>query len=280
MTGSEENRVLRIEGLTASVGGIDILHGIDLEVRPGEVHALMGPNGSGKLTLAHVLMGRSGYEVTGGSVTLDGVDLLSLPTWERARAGLFLALQHPTEVPGVSLESVVAEAARADGRSTDGTYEDLVAEAARIGFDERFLARALNVDLSGGEKKRNETLMLGSLRRRYAVLDEIDSGLDVDALAAVARRIQEATEEDGLGVLAITHFGRFLEVLEPDRVHVLARGRIQVVGGPELAERLEAEGYTGVLAEAGASVGLPTGVTHPDGHEAGFGEDPFADPLA
>jgi Fe-S cluster assembly ATP-binding protein len=271
--------VLRIEGLRASVGGIDILHGIDLEIRPGEVHAIMGPNGSGKSTLAHVLMGRPGYEVTGGSVTLDGVDLLALPTWERARAGLFLALQHPTEVPGVSLESVVAEAARADGRSTEGIYELLVTEAARIGFDERFLARALNVDLSGGEKKRNETLMLSSLKRRYAVLDEIDSGLDVDALAAVARRIQAATEEDGLGVLAITHFGRFLEVLEPDRVHVLARGRIQVVGGPELAERLEAEGYVGVLAEAGESVGLPTGVTHPEDHEAGFGEDPFADPL-
>mgnify|MGYP001069214210 FL=1 len=279
MTGSEGNSVLRIEGLTASVGGIDILHGIDLEIRPGEVHAIMGPNGSGKSTLAHVLMGRPGYEVTGGSVTLDGVDLLALPTWERARAGLFLALQHPTEVPGVSLESVVAEAARADGRSTEGIYELLVTEAARIGFDERFLARALNVDLSGGEKKRNETLMLCSLKRRYAVLDEIDSGLDVDALAAVARRIQAATEEDGLGVLAITHFGRFLEVLEPDRVHVLARGRIQVVGGPELAERLEAEGYVGVLADAGESVGLPTGVTHPEDHEAGFGEDPFADPL-
>jgi len=279
MTGSEGNRVLRIEGLTAGVGGMDILHGIDMEIRPGEVHALMGPNGSGKSTLAHVLMGRHGYEVTGGSVTLDGVDLLSLPTWERARAGLFLALQHPTEVPGVSLESVVAEAARADGRSTEGIYELLVTEAARIGFDERFLARALNVDLSGGEKKRNETLMLSSLKRRYAVLDEIDSGLDVDALAAVARRIQAATEEDGLGVLAITHFGRFLEVLEPDRVHVLARGRIQVVGGPELAERLEAEGYVGVLAEAGESVALPTGVTHPEDHEAGFGEDPFADPL-
>ena len=279
MTGSEGNSVLRIEGLTASVGGIDILHGIDLEIRPGEVHAIMGPNGSGKSTLAHVLMGRHGYEVTGGSVTLDGVDLLALPTWERARAGLFLALQHPTEVPGVSLESVVAEAARADGRSTEGIYELLVTEAARIGFDERFLARALNVDLSGGEKKRNETLMLSSLKRRYAVLDEIDSGLDVDALAAVARRIQAATEEDGLGVLAITHFGRFLEVLEPDRVHVLARGRIQIVGGPELAERLEAEGYVGVLAEAGESVALPTGVTHPEDHEAGFGEDPFADPL-
>ena len=279
MTGSEGNSVLRIEGLTASVGGIDILHGIDLEIRPGEVHAIMGPNGSGKSTLAHVLMGRHGYEVTGGSVTLDGVDLLALPTWERARAGLFLALQPPTEVPGVSLESVVAEAARADGRSTEGIYELLVTEAARIGFDERFLARALNVDLSGGEKKRNETLMLSSLKRRYAVLDEIDSGLDVDALAAVARRIQAATEEDGLGVLAITHFGRFLEVLEPDRVHVLARGRIQVVGGPELAERLEAEGYVRVLAEAGESVALPTGVTHPEDHEAGFGEDPFADPL-
>jgi Fe-S cluster assembly ATP-binding protein len=279
MTGSEGNSVLRIEGLRASVGGIDILHGIDLEIRPGEVHAIMGPNGSGKSTLAHVLMGRHGYEVTGGSVTLDGVDLLALPTWERARAGLFLALQHPTEVPGVSLESVVAEAARADGRSTEGIYELLVTEAARIGFDERFLARALNVDLSGGEKKRNETLMLSSLKRRYAVLDEIDSGLDVDALAAVARRIQAATEEDGLGVLAITHFGRFLEVLEPDRVHVLARGRIQIVGGPELAERLEAEGYVGVLAEAGESVALPTGVTHPEDHEAGFGEDPFADPL-
>jgi Fe-S cluster assembly ATP-binding protein len=220
-------------------------------------------------------MGRPGYEVTGGSVALDGVDLLPLPTWERARAGLFLALQHPTEVPGVSLESVVTEAARADGRSTDGIYEVLVTEAARIGFDERFLTRALNVDLSGGEKKRNETLMLSSLRRRYAVLDEIDSGLDVDALAAVARRIQNATEEDGLGVLAITHFGRFLEVLEPDRVHVLARGRIHTSGGPELAERLEAEGYAGVLGAAGTPVELP----RLGSHEAGFGEDPFADPL-
>ncbi len=275
MTGTEVERVLRIGGLAASVGGTDILHGVDLEVRPGEVHAVMGPNGSGKSTLAHVLMGRPGYEVTGGSVTLDGVDLLPLPTWERARAGLFLALQHPTEVPGVSLESVVTEAARADGRSTDGIYEVLVTEAARIGFDERFLTRALNVDLSGGEKKRNETLMLSSLGRRYAVLDEIDSGLDVDALAAVASRIQNATEEDGLGVLVITHFGRFLEVLEPDRVHVLARGRIQTSGGPELAERLEAEGYAGVLGAAGTPVELP----HLGSHEAGFGEDPFADPL-
>ena len=273
-------RVLRIEGLMARVGDADILHGIDLEIRPGEVHAVMGPNGSGKSTLSHVIMGRPGYEVTGGSVTLDGVDLLALPTWQRARAGLFIALQHPTEVPGVSLESVVAEATRTDGRAAEGIHDALVAEAARIGFDERFVSRPMNVDLSGGEKKRNEMLMLGALQPQYAVLDEIDSGLDVDALAAVSRRIQEATEEDGLGVLAITHFSRLLEVLEPYRVHVLAAGRIQAAGGPEMAERLEAEGYAGVLAEAGASVGLPTGVSHLDGPDAGFGEDPFADPLA
>ena len=273
-------RVLRIEGLMARVGDTDILHGIDLEIRPGEVHAVMGPNGSGKSTLSHVIMGRPGYEVTGGSVTLDGVDLLALPTWQRARAGLFLALQHPTEVPGVSLESVVAEATRTDGRAAEGIHDALVAEAARIGFDERFVSRPMNVDLSGGEKKRNEMLMLGALQPQYAVLDEIDSGLDVDALAAVSRRIQAATEEDGLGGLAITHFSRLLEVLEPDRVHVLAAGRIQAAGGPEMAERLEAEGYAGVLAEAGASVGRPTGVSHLDGPDAGFGEDPFADPLA
>ncbi len=279
MNGPAE-RVLRIEGLMARVGGTDILHGIDLEIRPGEVHAVMGPNGSGKSTLSHVLMGRPGYQVTGGSVTLDGVDLLALPTWQRARAGLFLALQHPTEVPGVSLESVVAEATRTDSRVAEGIHDALVAEAARIGFDERFVSRPVNVDLSGGEKKRNEMLMLGALQPRYAVLDEIDSGLDVDALAAVSRRLQEATEEDDLGVLAITHFSRLLEVLEPDRVHVLAAGRIQAAGGPEMAERLEDEGYAGVLAEAGASLGLPGGVSHPDGPDAGFGEDPFADPLA
>ena len=179
-------------------------------------------------------------------------------------------------MPGVSLESVVTESARAAGRSTEGVNEVLVAEAIRIGFDDRFLARPVNVDLSGGEKKRNEALMMGALRPKYAVLDEIDSGLDVDALAAVSRRIQEATEEDGLGVLAITHFSRLLEVLEPDRVHVLARGRIHTSGGPELAEQLEAEGYVGVLGEAGTPVDLPLGITH----QAGFGDDPFADSLA
>ena len=273
MTGE---RVLRIEGLWASVGGIGILQGIDLEVRPGEVHAVMGPNGSGKSTLSHVLMGRPGYEVTAGSVTLDGVDLLVLAPWERAQAGLFLCLQHPTEVPGVSLEALLVEAARAGGRDPDAVRDALVAEAGRLGIDERLLDRPLNVDLSGGEKKRNEALQLGVLGARYAVLDEIDSGLDVDALVTVSRRIQEATDEDNLGVLAITHFARLLEVLEPDRVHVRAHGSIRASGGPELAEQLEAEGYAGVLGDAAVDepetlVGLP--------HTADFGEDPFADPL-
>jgi Fe-S cluster assembly ATP-binding protein len=233
---------LVIEDLRAGIPGREILQGLSLTVRSGEVHAVMGPNGSGKSTLAHVLMGRPGYEVLGGSVTLDGVDLLALPTWQRARAGLFLAMQHPIEVPGVSLvESLTA--ARPDDRDGADVGERLRAEAARIGFDERFLDRPLNVDLSGGERKRNETLQLGVLRPLFAVLDEIDSGLDVDALAGVARRVQEATTEWGLGVLAITHFRRLLDVLEPDVVHVLAGGRVVATGGSELAETVDRTGY-------------------------------------
>ncbi|MDP6280753.1 MAG: Fe-S cluster assembly ATPase SufC [Acidimicrobiales bacterium] len=265
-------RVLRIEGLCARVGDTHILGGIDLEVRAGEVHAIMGPNGSGKSTLSHVLMGRSGYEVTAGSVTLDGTDLLGLAPWERAQAGLFLALQHPTEVPGVSLESMLVEAAVAGGRDPVGIRESLVVEAERIGFDEKFLDRPVNVDLSGGEKKRNEALQMSVIRPRYAVLDEIDSGLDVDALSAVARRVEDSTNETGLGVLVITHFSRLLEVLQPDRVHVLSHGRIHASGGPELAERLEAEGYTGILGEAADAPEVAV--------ELSLGPDPFADPLA
>ncbi len=231
-----------IEDLRAGIPGREILKGLSLTVRSGEVHAVMGPNGSGKSTLAHVLMGRPGYEVLGGTVTLDGVDLLALPTWQRARAGLFLAMQHPIEVPGVSLvESLTA--ARPVGGADDGVGERLHAEAARIGFDERFLDRPLNVDLSGGERKRNETLQLGVLRPKFAVLDEIDSGLDVDALADVGRRVQEATGEWGLGVLAITHFRRLLDVLHADVVHVLADGRVVATGGSELAETVDRTGY-------------------------------------
>lgn len=240
--------MLRVEGLCARVGTVEILNGIDLEIRPGEVHAVMGPNGSGKSTLAHVLMGRPGYQVTGGQVTLDGVDLLGLEPWERAQAGLFLALQQPTEVPGVSLVAVATEAARAAGRTIDTVPAVLAAEAQRIGIEPRFLERSLNVDLSGGEKKRNEILQLSVLAPRYAVLDEIDSGLDIDALALVAARVKEATDQDDLGVLAITHFSRLLDVLKPDRVHVLDDGRIRVSGGPELVVRLEAEGYRDLVA--------------------------------
>ena len=233
-----------IEDLRAGIPGREILRGVSLTVRSGEVHAVMGPNGSGKSTLAHVLMGRPGYEVLGGSVTLDGVDLLGLPTWQRARAGLFLAMQHPIEVPGVSLVESLTAARPVDGPDGGaGVGERLRTEAARIGFDERFLDRPLNVDLSGGERKRNETLQLGVLRPGFAVLDEIDSGLDVDALADVGRRVQEATGEWGLGVLAITHFRRLLDVLPPDVVHVLSDGRVVATGGSELAETVDRTGY-------------------------------------
>ncbi len=236
---------LVIEDLRAGIPGREILQGLSLTVRSGEVHAVMGPNGSGKSTLAHVLMGRPGYEVLGGSVTLDGIDLLALPTWQRARAGLFLAMQHPIEVPGVSLiESLTAARQTVPGAGPPPDLsERLHTEAARIGFDVRFLDRPLNVDLSGGERKRNETLQLGVLRPRFAVLDEIDSGLDVDALADVGRRVQEATTEWGLGVLAITHFRRLLDVLHPDVVHVLSGGRVVATGGSELAEIVDRTGY-------------------------------------
>ena len=257
---------LVIEGLVAGVDGREILRGIDLVVRSGEVHVVMGPNGSGKSTLSHVLMGKPGYEVHAGRVTLDGVDLLSLPTWERAQAGLFLAMQYPIEVPGVSLSAVLGEAMTAAGKPVTGLRATLVAEAGRIGFDERFLDRPLNVDLSGGEKKRNETLQLGVLEPKIAVLDEIDSGLDIDALRAVSRRIEAATNERALGVLAITHYNRLLHELRADRIHVLVRGRIQASGGPELAAELERTGYAAFAGDAGSNG---------DGDAATAPADPF-----
>ena len=233
---------LVIEGLRASVDGKEILKGVDLVVGSGEVHAVMGPNGSGKSTLAHIIAGRPGYQVLGGSIRIDDVELLPLPAWKRAEAGLFLALQYPTEVPGVSVRDLLTASSRTPADSTE-IYERMKVEAIRIGFDERFLGRPLNVDLSGGEKKRNEALQLGVLRPAFAILDELDSGLDVDALRLVAARIEQATEEDNLGVLAITHYSRLLDQLHPDTVHVFAAGKIQASGGPELATELEATGY-------------------------------------
>ena len=253
--------VLEVRDLRAGVDGLEVLAGVDLTVRSGEVHAVMGPNGSGKSTLAHVLMGKPGYRVLGGTVALDGHDLLVEPPWRRARLGLFLAPQYPTEVPGVGLHEAVAEALSAVGGSAgaepgahradgDVLRARAAAEAERVGLEVRLLERPINVDLSGGERKRSETLQLALLRPRIAVLDELDSGLDVDGLRDVARRVRQGVDEWGLGVLAITHYRRLLAVLRPDVVHVLVQGRIVASGGPELADELERSGYAAFEAQA------------------------------
>jgi Fe-S cluster assembly ATP-binding protein len=236
---------LQIIDLHASVGDKQILNGVDLTISSGEVHAVMGPNGAGKSTLSAVVMGKPGYTVTAGSILLDGREMLGTPTWQRAAAGLHLVMQYPTEVPGVMLNDVLAEALKGRGRDGDvgGLSTMLRTEAARIHFDEKFLDRPLNVDLSGGEKKRNETLQLSILKPSIAILDELDSGLDVDALRDCARRVMDATREDGLGALVITHYSRLLEELRPSRVHILVKGRIVETGGPELADVLERDGY-------------------------------------
>jgi Fe-S cluster assembly ATP-binding protein len=254
---------LEIRGLRVAAGGNEILHGIDLTVSSGQVHAVMGPNGAGKSTLSGAIMGKPGYEVLGGSITLDGPgpggarisrDVLAMSVWERAAAGLHLVLQYPTEVPGVALDAVMTEALAARGGAVADIDGFLDSEAAQIGLPSALLHRSLNVDLSGGEKKRLETLQLAVLRPRIAVLDELDSGLDVDALQACSRRIEELTHADGngegLGVLAITHYSRLLRELHPDSVHILVKGRIVAAGGPELAETLEADGYAAFSPEA------------------------------
>ncbi|HVC69771.1 MAG TPA: Fe-S cluster assembly ATPase SufC [Acidimicrobiales bacterium] len=248
-TAGSDGHQLVVQSLRAGVTSREVLAGIDLVVGSGEVHAVMGPNGSGKSTLAHVLMGRPGYQVLGGSVTLDGHDLLGLPAWQRARLGLFLAPQYPTEIPGVGLQEMLAEALVATGHapvagSGAGSATDRAAvEAQRVGLETKLLDRPVNVDLSGGERKRSETLQLAVLRPHIAVLDELDSGLDVDGLRDVAQRVRAGVGEWGLGVLAITHYQRLLTVLRPDVVHVLVGGRIVASGGPEMAEELERTGY-------------------------------------
>ena len=242
---------LVISGLHASVDGFEILRGVDLTVRSGEVHAVMGPNGSGKSTLSHVVLGRGDYEVTRGSVILDGEELLGLPTWERAARGLFLAMQYPVAVPGVPVGELVAVAAVSRGMDPAEVVGRIEGEATRLDVRDEFLTRGVNDDFSGGEQKRMETLQLALLRPSVAVLDEIDSGLDIDALRDVARRVEAMTHDDGLGVLAITHYARLLTELRADRIHVLMGGRIVASGGPELADQLEASGYEGLAEELG-----------------------------
>jgi len=234
---------LEIKNLAVSVGGSQILNDVTLTIKSGEVHAVMGPNGAGKSTLSAALMGKPGYVVTGGSVKLDGVDMLALPTWQRATAGLHLIMQYPTEIPGVMLQDAMSAALDARKRDTANLRSLIATEAKRISFDTELVDRAVNVDFSGGEKKRNETVQLAVLQPKIAILDELDSGLDIDALRDCAQRVEDATREMNLGVLVITHYSRLFEQLKPDFVHILTNGRIVKSAGPELADELEVTGY-------------------------------------
>lgn len=246
--------MLDIVDLKAEIGGTAILKGLTLSVGAGEVHAIMGPNGAGKSTLAHVLAGRDGYVVTGGSATLDGADLLAMAPHERAAAGLFLGFQYPVEIPGVSNLLFLRTALnaqrrlRGEGEISGADFLKRVREeAAVLGLDMEMLKRGVNVGFSGGEKKRNEAFQLGMLEPKFAILDETDSGLDIDALRIVSEGINRFRRADR-GVLLITHYQRLLDHVRPDRVHILAGGRIVESGGPELALRLESEGYEGLAA--------------------------------
>jgi len=234
---------LEIRNLHANAGDTQILNGINLTVRSGEVHAVMGPNGAGKSTLSAVIMGKPGYTVTEGSIMLNGSDIVAMPTWQRALAGLHLVMQYPTEIPGVGIDELLSEALTERGLDPAKLTARIAGEATRIGLDAALIHRAVNVDFSGGEKKRNETLQLAVLEPRIVVLDELDSGLDIDALRDCARRVEDLTNERNLGVLVITHYSRIFEQLKPDHVHVLLKGRIVASGGPELADRLEVDGY-------------------------------------
>ena len=248
--------MLDIKELSASIGDKPILKGITLSVPAGEIHAIMGPNGSGKSTLGYVLAGREDYTVTGGTVTFMGQDMLTLTPEARAAAGLFLAFQAPVELPGVNNANFLRTALNAIRRSRGESELDAVqflklarAEVKRLAMADDMLKRNVNVGFSGGEKKRNEVLQMALLRPRFAVLDETDSGLDIDALKIVADGVNALRGPD-FSALVITHHQRLLDHLVPHRVHVLAQGRILRSGGPELAKELEKNGYAAVLAEA------------------------------
>jgi Fe-S cluster assembly ATP-binding protein len=243
---------LQIEGLEVAVEGAQILKGLTLNVAKGETHALMGPNGSGKSTLAYAVMGHPAYEITGGRILLKGTDIVELSPDERAALGLFLAMQYPTEIPGVSLTNFMRTSINAV-REVDIPVRqfmaDLRGEMAALEMDEKFLQRNVNEGFSGGEKKRFEILQMAMMKPEIAVLDETDSGLDVDALRIVSEGVNRLRGPE-LGVLIITHYTRILSYITPDHVHVMLDGRIVQSGGPELAEQLEAQGYEHLRASA------------------------------
>jgi Fe-S cluster assembly ATP-binding protein len=246
--------MLKIENLHVEVDGNEIVKGLDLEVGRGEIHAIMGPNGSGKSTLANVLMGHPRYEVTEGSVTYEGEDVLELEPDERAKMGMFLAFQYPSEVPGVSVANFLRTAVnsvREQELSPMEMYKLLQEKMAVMRMDPKFAERYLNEGFSGGEKKRNEILQMLMLEPRLAILDETDSGLDIDALQVVARGVNEM-RGPGFSAVLITHYQRILRYIEPDRVHVMLDGRLVTSGGKELAEDLEEKGYDWVRQEFGA----------------------------
>jgi Fe-S cluster assembly ATP-binding protein len=248
--------VLEIKDLHVSVetdqGTKQILRGVDLTINEGEIHAIMGPNGSGKSTLAYTIAGHPKYHVDSGSILLDGAEVLTMTVDERARAGLFLAMQYPVEIPGVTVTNFLRTAKTAiDGEAPAIRHwiKDVRESMVRLRMDKSFAERNVNEGFSGGEKKRNEILQLELLKPKFAVLDETDSGLDVDALKIVSEGVNRAKENTGLGLLLITHYTRILRYIKPDFVHVFVDGRIAEQGGPELADRLEDEGYDRFLAE-------------------------------
>jgi Fe-S cluster assembly ATP-binding protein len=247
--------MLKIENLHATVARKPILNGVSLLVPAGEVHAIMGPNGSGKSTLAYVLAGRPGYDVTEGSASFDGRDLIAMEPFERAASGLFLGFQYPVEIPGVSYLQFLRESlnaqrrARGEAELSGAEFIKLArSQAALLGMDAEMLKRPVNVGFSGGEKKRAEMVQMGIMQPKFAVLDETDSGLDIDALKAVGAGINRIMRAPDKGVLLITHYQRLLDYVEPDQVHVMLDGRIERSGGPELARELEREGYAEATA--------------------------------
>jgi len=241
---------LEIRGLKVSVStenaDVEILKGVDLTIKSGETHAIMGPNGSGKSTLAYSIAGHPKYTITGGTVTLDGADVLEMTVDERAKAGLFLAMQYPVEVPGVSVSNFLRTAAtalRGEAPKLREWVGEVKGAMEALKMDPSFASRNVNEGFSGGEKKRHEIMQLELLKPKIAILDETDSGLDVDALRVVSEGVNRAKENSNVGVLLITHYTRILKYIKPDFVHVFANGKIVEEGGPELADKLEAQGY-------------------------------------